>query len=630
MRSRFSIHSLFVLCLSIIIWMLGPLLSSSPDVQAQTTAPLDIFNVNLDHFPEITLDTRLSREVFSSFPVLSPHQVQVTEEGNNIIPTSINKVEPGVQTILALNLGGYMAMEYRQKTLFLLFQQHILDWLDQQPGTGRDDYSFTSNSGNILSHVTEPQILTQSLANFEPNLYATTSSLQALSSALSLAGDSLPRETMQRTLLYVTVLPDQVAYQTLSPLITQASQLGVKVFVLLIAPPDSINTALALPLMNLASKTGGSFTVFSGREELPDLQDEMEYLRSYYEIDYSSLIRKSGEYETVIKLVKEAKEWVSLPRSFQIELLSPDVYFFSPATSIHLFWKYNPSTKVWNLAPSSVPFDLKVEFPDQHTRSIHWLGLRVDGVVLQELTHEPFNIVTWDLSSVSQSRNYLLQVQGEDSFGFEFQTTKIPVEVLVDPPPKSFLTKVVEYFSSGSAVVLLAVLIIFSALWVHKKNAIRKAQKLAAQADASLPSSGLFVLQPVKTSVPSPVSASISTPSKKQPEKALARLVRLNEVTREEIPENDLSIKEKNVTLGSDPRIVTLEISSSTVSPVHARVQLTPSGAFLINDQNSAAGTWVNFSPVSSQGTYLENGDLVHIGKVLYRFEILNNPPRED
>jgi pSer/pThr/pTyr-binding forkhead associated (FHA) protein len=41
-----------------------------------------------------------------------------------------------------------------------------------------------------------------------------------------------------------------------------------------------------------------------------------------------------------------------------------------------------------------------------------------------------------------------------------------------------------------------------------------------------------------------------------------------------------------------------------------------------IADLGSEAGTWVNYTPVSSRGLVLNNGDLVQIGSLTFRYQI--------
>jgi pSer/pThr/pTyr-binding forkhead associated (FHA) protein len=43
-------------------------------------------------------------------------------------------------------------------------------------------------------------------------------------------------------------------------------------------------------------------------------------------------------------------------------------------------------------------------------------------------------------------------------------------------------------------------------------------------------------------------------------------------------------------------------------------------------DQNSVAGTWVNYDPITKEGRVLKHGDVVNFGHLTYRF-VLAKPP---
>jgi len=618
-------HCIFPVSLALLI--LGIELVSGSSVLAQTTTtPVTISSIDVSQFPSVTLDVQFSKELDSTFSSVLPAQIQISEDGQIITPNTVNKIEPGLQTILALNAGSYMAIDYRQQTLYQHVQNQVLSWLEHQSNTQKDDYSFISNSSTVLSHVADPQILDQSLAGFKPNLLASIPSLQALSSALTIASEPLPRETMQRAIFYFTVMPDKAALQAMPSLTTQATSLGVKVFVWLIAPLDMATSQNTLPLVQLAENTGGDFFLYSGPETIPDLETELNPLRSFLQVQYSSLIRTSGTDEVSVKILDSANAWGSEVHPFQINLLSPNIFFLSPETSVHRVWERSSPSTENRLTPASLTFQIKVEFPDDHVRSLVKTEFKVDGEIIQTLTKEPFDAFTWNISPIEASGEHLLQVQGEDVLGFQFQTLEIPVEIMVDPPPLSLFSRILGFMTSGPMLATLIGVITSGAILaiVFRTNQIRKNKKRQSVPQFTDPLTQQVDLPKVSkhknggSSQPSPVQ----TPK----EKPYARLVKLSQITQDAIPDAVLYISKRDVTLGSDPRVVSIGIPSPSVSPIHARIQLTDSGTFLINDMKSTAGTWVNFAPVSSKGAALESGDLVHIGKLLYRFEVLNRP----
>ena len=63
-------------------------------------------------------------------------------------------------------------------------------------------------------------------------------------------------------------------------------------------------------------------------------------------------------------------------------------------------------------------------------------------------------------------------------------------------------------------------------------------------------------------------------------------------------------------------------LNSPTVDGLHARLFRNAEGEFTLSDQNSIAGTWINYAPVNRNGAPLRHGDLIHMGKVVFRFEL--------
>jgi predicted component of type VI protein secretion system len=76
------------------------------------------------------------------------------------------------------------------------------------------------------------------------------------------------------------------------------------------------------------------------------------------------------------------------------------------------------------------------------------------------------------------------------------------------------------------------------------------------------------------------------------------------------------------ISLGSNPSQASLVLNDASVEGRHACLTRQEDGSFRLADEGSIAGTWVNYTPVSKEGTRLEHGDLVHIGRVGFRFTI--------
>jgi hypothetical protein len=82
-----------------------------------------------------------------------------------------------------------------------------------------------------------------------------------------------------------------------------------------------------------------------------------------------------------------------------------------------------------------------------------------------------------------------------------------------------------------------------------------------------------------------------------------------------------IPIAADELTFGRDINLATEVLDDASVDALHARLLHEEDGSFRIMDEGSVAGTWVNYSQVPSEGTILEHGDLVHIGRVSFRFK---------
>jgi hypothetical protein len=78
------------------------------------------------------------------------------------------------------------------------------------------------------------------------------------------------------------------------------------------------------------------------------------------------------------------------------------------------------------------------------------------------------------------------------------------------------------------------------------------------------------------------------------------------------------------ITFGRDPALAAFILESPTVDNLHARLH-SSGGVYVLADNGSVAGTWVNYAPISREGIRLEHGDIIHFGRLAFRF-LLNQP----
>ena len=82
----------------------------------------------------------------------------------------------------------------------------------------------------------------------------------------------------------------------------------------------------------------------------------------------------------------------------------------------------------------------------------------------------------------------------------------------------------------------------------------------------------------------------------------------------------------EELALGTDPVKVAVVLDDPSISSLHAVVTRDEDGAFILKDQNSIAGTWINLEKVGSDGRMLVHGDVVHLGAMRFQFLLLKAP----
>ena len=167
-----------------------------------------------------------------------------------------------------------------------------------------------------------------------------------------------------------------------------------------------------------------------------------------------------------------------------------------------------------------------------------------------------------------------------------------------------------------SGAILLLVLILGGQL---RPRAVRVSQTRKKKQDP--------VTQPVsieddlvKRNIPGWVNR-LQWPQRQSSTKALAYLYPLSE-NKQIVDATPFAIFTEEVLIGNDPDQVNLALEDSSVEKLHARLIRKAEGSFRIIDEGSIAGTWINYTPVSHNGADLEHGDIVHIGRIGFRFTI--------
>ena len=626
----------------VLLFSLSLLLNTVPVSLAhaqQNLAYADLYPADISAFPTISafLDVFDSNGIFVSG--LKPEAVSAIEDGQPLPVDSLNEIAVPLQLVIAVNQGE--PLDIRDATTnFSRFQrvsQILAQWAQGRPADLPDDYSLVSQAGPVINHAGATDFVA-GLNSFKPDFRAAIPNLQSLATALDTVSAQTARLGMKRAILFITPHTDDVNIEAaLEPYIQRAVKNNIRVFVWLVDSQTTFNTTSAAAFNNLALQTGGSMFTYSGSERFPDPELYFSGLRRVYTFSYTSRAKTSGEHTLSANVNLPSGTVTSDEQTFSVDVQPPNPF---PLTNSLQITRRAPEDDPFNtevLLPDKQEVEIIVEFPDGHPRPLTRTTLYVDGVIMGENTVEPFNLFTWDLSPYTGSAEHQIMVEAMDSLGLSKSSMPAPVIVTVIQPPQGISALLAKYRTPITfGAIIFAGLVLFMILLSGRLRipSVRAAQE-ARRADADPLTQSV---QAVEESATTPLAATTAVKTKrratlskkvaadaKSRAGAAASLIRIN-AEGQALPVTPIALVEQEIIFGTDPAQCTQIMDDPSVSLVHARLRQTEDGGFLLLDNGSIGGTWVNFEPIPREGYRLAHGDMVNFGQLIYRFT-LRVPP---
>lgn len=628
--------SLFRILLAI-LFSISSLWNPFHSARAQGEGWLEIESIDASKFPEVQIYFSAYDSQSRFLSSIQGEEITILENDKSLSPAFFEPVDPGVSFTLAWNLGPDMNNRFNNRTSLETLQTAALNWVQTiEPGT-QDIFSLAGNTGLQAIRLTSGEDWQAAMEAYQPDPQEAKPSLTSLIKAVELGEDAGVPALSREAVLYITTLPNEEMLTGLPDLIERARQNNVHVFVWLAAPE---NAAARSPqavelLQTLANETNGSYFHFTGKGTLPDIENYLSPLRRMYHITYQSSGNTTGIQEFSLQINQPDLEITSEPASFAVVLSEPEPIFLSPPDTIVRTWQVPESGGDALLQPQQTTLKALINFPDQHPRELRLSRLLVNGFIVEEHTSAPFDQFDWDLSSYTTSSEVKLKIEVEDIYGMRAVTLEHPVKVLVEIQPRSM---VMNLSSSQSAYWIyvvglsVAALVLLGLILVRRKmSKPREYHPRITRPEKEKPT------EPKEMEPKRPAfwqHATIPTTSAPAWLLCLAEDADLHPgyplISSSSKPKIPLNRRE--ITLGSDPAAAIFAIHSLSVSPIHARIYQPSQNDFIIVDIGSTAGTWVNFHLVPPEGVHLVHGDLIHLGRAVFRFETAKppnvNPPR--
>ncbi|MBU0510885.1 MAG: FHA domain-containing protein [Chloroflexi bacterium] len=615
------------------IWLL--LLPISADAQAVANAILT--PPVTDNFPRISAYLEVYDGQGDFAHNLREEDVFIIEDEQPVPVSELIELETGAQFVVALNLGPTFAIrDINGISRYDDLQQALTEWANTQPASSQDDLSFLTNDEPEHIHLATARQWLSGLETYTTDPRAAIPSLDVLVRAIAVAADPPTRPGMGRAVLILTPPPDRAGTAALQSIISLAKQERIRVHVWMVSSPAYFTTEGATQLAELAHQTGGQFFTYSGEESIPNIESYLEPLRYIYSLAYESRIVTDAPHQIAAHIETENLDITTEPQSFELSVLPPNPIFVSPPLNIFRANRApieNALTERTDYTPAEQPVEILIEFPDGRVRPLVRTTLYVDGSIAGENTAPPFDKFTWDLSEYTSSGTHLLQVEALDSMGLSGISIETTVQVTVQRTPQSIAATIAQngrLIASVAAAlaggILMLVLIVGGRIRpksfgrLRGKSATQRQQKKNAKTDP--------VTQPVaiKPLIPrrsvSGWRNRLSWPQRRTtPSATIAYLEPLTE-TKGGTPDERIPITSGEITFGKDPILATAAFNDPSVADLHARLRTDSEGHSCLFDEGSTAGTWVNYNPISPNGTKLAYGDIIHFGRIGLRFKL--------
>lgn len=576
---------------------------------------------DLSQFPSITtyVDVYDSQNHFVGN--LNADQFTLQENGQERTINEATRIEPGLHTILALNLAPTLSNKITTDTtryediIFILSS-----WLGNLQSQASNLYSFTSNERAFIQRSGDPQELLQTLQTYQPNLYNFEADQTSLSYAIDVAAQE-PQlaNNAKQVIFYITPLPLDSELDQIPILAARAADIGIPVYVWLIANETSSNSQAADALRNLAKTTGGQFFLYNEKVEAPDPETYLSALRYTYRLRYTSAINQSGFHHIKVLVERGIQQAETEDVSFQIELLAPVVTIIALPPQIQRVWvDTEEGDRV--LKPDFLTLQISVTFPDGYPRQLKYSRLIVDGQEVIKLEQQPFEWLGWPLDGFRVTGTHGILVEVEDILGFRSLSSSREVEISVDQRYTGFWGGFINFVNSGGWI-LFTMLLAFGGLVAYISLRRRNPRPAAAGVEPAV----TFSEDPLTQQVMIPSEPSRTAPeSFNEPMQLMPQLVPLSgDVLMEPQKKSAIHLINIDITVGSDPKQANLVLDHPSVSALHARIRRSTQGTLILADLGSEIGTWINYAPVSKKGTVLQNNDLIHFGEAAYRFELI-------
>ena len=564
-----------------------------------------------ENFPIFSVQFNLPTAVEIETLQLVEDQIQVFENEAQVDILSLEENPIGVHFTLAINGSTFFDLNDENGiSPYDRIQDALEDWVSSRDFADGDSWSLITNEGVRLRNTASGEVWRMSLVGYEPNFRNVMPNLESLATAIEMSRDRVVPFGVDKSILYITTQPSADEIASVNELSLEAQLAGIQVNVWMVGDAYFLTNDQGGALINLAQNTGGTFFNYTGVESLPNPEDTLYSIGSFYTLMYETSIRATGSYpfRMTIDTPGGVINGESVP--FYLEVEPPNPILLSPPETIERQMKPSGETDPGNLFPDLAQIGVLIEFPDRHPREIIASRLIIDGIVILVKDQPPFDVLTWDISDLEESGEYTLQVDVTDNLGLSGRTIETPVQIIVVEPETEIQSLIQRPWVIG-VLVVIGVMTLLGVVWLIRQLWEKiQSEKLGKEESEKRSRSEWQDLFGADSALRGDVK--------------LQRL-EFNELQGQQ---QEYIISDLKILIGHDPDGVDIVLDDPSIAGRHA-VMFFNQDRYWISQLEENSATWINYKLWEGKPVPLKSGDIVHIGDLGFRFTIIDpdHPP---
>lgn len=614
----------------ILTFILGMSLFIHPSpTQAQVGAAATISIIDSSNFPDIRAYVAVQRSDKTGVPNLSKTDFQLLENGNVVPITEVVPEDIGLQIAVVIDSTKVFAsQDASANKLINLVRDTVTNFAigDKAKNIrplmkdGLDTLSVFATEGVVIQSSNIGGEINNALVAYQSKFQDQTQVSALMRQAIDAIKVDPPGRVPRKHIVLISNGLQAANYQDITDTLTKSGVRGSLLVHTIWVSYDGNGGKLtpeAENLQRLSNATGGLFRQLYFANFATATQGLWETIasqRPQYRFTYRSRVTQSGQQSLQVILNFDGTV-KSEPTPFSVTVLPPTVTFSLPdvpADRPEIIRKA-PSTFSTDTAafePREQKVLVQIKHPDNTKRNIAKVRLLIDGTIVEEKTSPPFDAFSWNISKYGQTSAHTVQVVVIDELGLEAKSDIENILITVELPfvgnvaPWMLLIALIG-LGGLTFVALIATVIVY----------LRRPTTITNVVSEAVSDAGRRVKEITEPFIPTP-GRSLSKTGKAY----------LEVVEGFDEPKPPIELVGDNLKLGRDETLVQIVLNDRSVSRLHARITEESDGIFMIHDEGSTSGTWVNYAQVPLAGQRVSHGDVINLGRIQLRFNIRTSP----